>query len=72
MIFEEQKIEGKIRRPQLVLIQADQRPEFTPMVLQSLGKGGNITDQVDEKVLDNSTYNKPFQFEGTRIINLKP
>ena len=31
MVFEEQKIEGKIRRPQLVLIKADQRPEFNPM-----------------------------------------
>jgi len=31
IIFEEQKIEGKIRRPQLVLIKADQRPTFPPM-----------------------------------------
>ncbi|HMA64888.1 MAG TPA: hypothetical protein VKO63_06815, partial [Chitinispirillaceae bacterium] len=37
MVFEEQRIEGKIRRPQLVLIKAEQRPEFKPMVMQSYG-----------------------------------
>ncbi len=72
LVFEEQKIEGKIRRPQLVLIKADQRPEFAPMVIQSLGKGGNIVDFVDPSVLQKSSYDGAFQFSGRAISNYQP
>lgn len=72
MIFEEQKIEGKIRHPQLVLIKADQRPDFSPMVLQSLGKSGNIAGQVRDEVIENSPYKGAFQLDGSRIINYLP
>jgi hypothetical protein len=72
IIFEEKKIEGKIRRPQLVLITADQRPAFTPMILQSLGKNANITSTVNESIIEDSPYKKAFRFEGTKIINYSP
>jgi hypothetical protein len=72
MIFEEQKIEGKIRRPQLVLIKADQRPDFQPVVLQSLGKSSNIAGQVRDEVLEKSPYKGAFQLDGTRIIYYSP
>lgn len=72
MIFEERRIEGKIRRPQLVLIKAEQRPEFDPMVLQSLGRTGDITGAVDKRILDTSPYDGAFQFRGTRIDNYVP
>lgn len=72
MIFEEQKIEGKIRRPQLVLIKADERPSFAPMVLQSLGKSGNITDMVDEELIEKSPYKKAFKFQDSKINNYVP
>jgi hypothetical protein len=72
MVFEERRIEGKIRRPQLVLIKAEQRPEFDPMVLQSLGKTGDIAGAVDRNILEASPYNGAFQFRGTRIINYVP
>lgn len=72
MVFEEQRIEGKIRRPQLVLIQAEQRPVFEPMVLQSLGKSGDMTASVDRSVIDDIPNRVPFQFEGTRIVNIVP
>jgi hypothetical protein len=72
LIFEEQKIEGKIRRPQLVLIKADQRPEFNPMVMQSMGKSKNIATLVDQALLEENQYLGAFKFEGTRIVNIKP
>ena len=72
IIFEEQRIEGKIRRPQLVLIKAEQRPEFSPMVLQSIGKNSNLIRNSDEKIIDNSPYKGPFKFQGTQISNYVP
>jgi hypothetical protein len=72
LIFEEQKIEGKIRRPQLVLIKADQRPEFNPMVMQSLGKTKNVAGLVDDKLLEGTQNRGAFKFEGTKIVNIVP
>jgi len=72
LIFEERRIEGKIRRPQLVLIKAEQRPEFDPMVIQSLGKTGNIVGSVDTKILERSPYDRAFKFRGKRIDNYIP
>lgn len=72
IIFEERRIEGKIRRPQLVLIKAEQRPEFEPMVIQSLGKTGNIVGAVNKKILERSPYDGAFVIEGRRITNYVP
>ena len=72
MIFEEQRIEGKIRRPQLVLIKAEQRPEFKPMVIQSSGALDNIINSVNDTLVERSPYKGPFQFEGTKIRNYDP
>lgn len=72
LFFEERKIEGKIRRPQLVLIKAEQRPEFEPMVIQSLGKTGNIAGSVDKRILDQSPYDGAFEFRDKKIVNYVP
>jgi hypothetical protein len=72
IIFEEQKIEGKIRRPQMVLIKADQRPAFAPMILQSFGKNENIADFVDPAAIENMPNQDAFQFNGTKISNFVP
>lgn len=72
MVFEEKRIEGKIRRPQLVLIQADQRPEFEPMILQNMGKNADITASVDKNIIEDIPNSIFFRFEGTRISNMKP
>jgi hypothetical protein len=69
IIFEEQKIEGKIRRPQMVLIKADQRPVFSSMVLASVGRNDNIADFVDQSIIDKTPNQDAFQFDGTRISN---
>lgn len=72
MVFEEKRIEGKIRRPQLVLIQADQRPNFEPMILQSIGSSASIVQSVDRSIVDSIPNKQPFKFDGTRIINIIP
>ena len=72
LVFEERRIEGKIRRPQLVLIKAEQRPEFDPMIIKSLGKAGNITGAVNEEILERSPYEGAFQYRNQRIDNYIP
>ncbi len=72
IVFEEQRIEGKIRRPQLVLIRAEERPTFTPMVMQSLSDTASIVEFVCEPVIESSPYDKAFEFSGTRVSGYKP
>lgn len=72
IIFEEQKIEGKIRRPQMVLIKADQRPSFPPMIMQSAGKNDNVASSIDPAMIESPAYKGAFQFQGTAIINYAP
>ncbi len=72
IIFEEQKIEGKIRRPQLVLIKADQRPSFPPMIMQSAGKNDNVASSVNPAILESQLYKGAFEFKGTAITNYVP
>jgi hypothetical protein len=72
IIFEEQKIEGKIRRPQMVLIKADQRPSFPPMIMQSAGKNDNVASSIDPSILESTAYKGAFQFQGTAITNYVP
>jgi hypothetical protein len=72
IVFKEQTIEGKIRRPQLVLIKAEQRPDFTPMVIQSMGKNMEIVEWVSQDVIEQSPYSKAFEFQDTRIVNYSP
>jgi len=72
IVFEEQKIEGKIRRPQLVLIKADQRPEFTPMIMQAVGKTKAISGLIDEDLINSNTSSRPFTFEGTKVQYTSP
>lgn len=72
IVFEEQKIEGKIRRPQLVLIKADQRPEFAPMIMQAVGKSKSVSALIDENLINSNTNTSPFKFIGTGIQYTAP
>ncbi len=71
IVFEERQIEGKIRRPQLVLIKAEQRPEFKPMVMQSLSDF-NIIEFSKGDVVEKSPYDKAFTLDGDIITNYVP
>ena len=71
-VFEEMQIEGKIRRPQLILIKAEQRPKFSSMVMQSLDSEMNVNEFARDPVLDKSPYNGAFSFDGEEITNYKP
>ncbi|MCU0609844.1 MAG: hypothetical protein MUF22_08785 [Chitinispirillaceae bacterium] len=72
IVFQEQKIEGKIRRPQLVLIKADERPQFGSMSMQSIGKSANVVLLVDPDVIEKTPYGRAFRFEKTKIIDIVP
>jgi hypothetical protein len=72
LVIEEQRIEGKIRRPQLVLIKADQRPRFGAIVVQSAQTEDDVTRAVDPAVIEKCPYDEPFRFAGKRIVNIVP
>ena len=72
MIFEEQRIEGKIRRPQLVLIKAEQRPVFEPMVMESFGRSADVVKNVDPAVVEKNPYKGSFLFNEKVIANYQP
>lgn len=72
IIFDERRIEGKIRRPQLVLIKAEQRPKFSPMVMQSLDSDLNAIKFASESAIEKSPYSGVFNFDGTKISNYEP
>jgi hypothetical protein len=71
MVFEEAKIEGKLRRPQLVLIKADQRPSFEPMAMQSLGSPENTMTTIDMTLFDRSAYTAPFKMADGKTIDYR-
>jgi hypothetical protein len=68
LVLEEQRIEGKIRRPQLVLIKADQRPAFNPIVVQGVGSEESITRSVSQAVIEKCPYREPFKLAGKRVV----
>jgi hypothetical protein len=72
LILEEQRIEGKIRRPQMVLIKADQRPDFEPIVVHSVGVDADIAKAVTPSVLEKSPYKGAFSFQNRKITNYSP
>lgn len=72
IVFDELQIEGKIRRPQLVLIKAEQRPNFSPMVMQSLDSDINVAAFSSGDAVEKSPYNEVFELEGEKISNYVP
>lgn len=72
LIFEEKMIEGKIRRPQLVLIKAETRPQFEPMVMKSVDKGMNVEEYATGESVEGSQYKEPFKIKDYEITNYEP
>ncbi len=71
LIFEQQQIRGKIRRPQLVLIKSDPRPSFSSM-LGSKGPSAIRTLSVGNDLIEHSPYDGPFEFRNNEIRNISP
>ncbi len=72
LILGEQRIEGKIRRPQMVLIKADQRPDFGPIVVHSAAVDADIAKAVTASVIEKSPYDGAFVFSNRKIANYSP
>jgi len=69
MVFDEKQIEGKIRRPQLVLIKADQRPQFAPMVM--IATDPTPGDHAGPAV-DAEPYAGPFKIDEGGVRGIVP
>jgi hypothetical protein len=72
LVLEEQRIEGKIRRPQLVLIKAEQRPVFASIVVHSAAGVESIARAVSKKALEASPFSGAFRFVDKKIANIVP
>lgn len=72
LVLDEQRIEGKIRRPQMVLIKADQRPAFDPVVATSANTEQSITRGVSDAVVEACAYRGPFSFVNKRVVYSAP
>jgi hypothetical protein len=56
----------------MVLIKADQRPAFPPMIMQSAVKNDNVASSIDPSIIESPAYKGAFQFKGMTIINYVP
>jgi hypothetical protein len=72
LILDEQRIEGKIRRPQLVLIKAETRPSFGPILMEASAQDGNIVRSANDALIEQTPHDGPFRFSGADISNYKP
>lgn len=72
IVFEERAIEGKIRKPQLVLIKAEQRPTFGQIVMKSVDREMNLDEYSEGNTVEKTPYEEPFQIRNYHIINVKP
>ncbi|MBN1983952.1 MAG: hypothetical protein JW795_20655 [Chitinivibrionales bacterium] len=71
-VFEERTIEGKIRKPQLVLISVEQRPDFKPMVMQSLDHEIVLPQLGMTPEIETTPHDGAFTFEHMKIANFVP
>ncbi len=61
MTFEKQVIEGKLKKPQVVLISSEQRPRFEPMAIELLKKSDEgLFPEVNEGIFESYQHKIPF------------
>jgi len=67
IIFDETVIEGKVKRPQVVLIAADQRPVFQPMAINNFRDTlSTWADRVDPEVFEQNQFERALPLELER------
>jgi len=72
MVFEDRAIEGKIRKPQLVLIKAEQRPVFGPIVMKAHDRELNLTEYLEGETVEVSPFKIPFRLKGMDVVKIVP
>ena len=72
IVFEERAIEGKIRKPQLIMIKAEQRPEFGPIVMKSIDKEINLAEYTESPSVENALNALPFRIRDFRVVDIQP
>ena len=69
IVFTDAKIEGKVRRPHLVVIKAIARPIFSPLVtISAVPTPGDLSDQT----IDRDPYASPFLFDEGGVRDVVP
>jgi len=70
--FEQSVIQGRLMRPQLVLITADQRPEFKPLVMKNYQSISIRSDLEHISILSPDSSSTAFEFDGKNISYPNP
>ena len=63
IVLGEFRIEGKLKRPQVVLIAAEKRPKFKPMAINQIYVKGDILALINKDVFEGKAYEKAFKVE---------
>jgi hypothetical protein len=58
--LEEFNIEGKLKKPQMVLISADERPRFQPMAINKYNSKNDLMSTIDQSIFEYEIYQKAF------------
>jgi hypothetical protein len=58
--LEEFTIEGKLKKPQMVLISADERPRFQPMAINTYTSKEDLLSTVDRRIFEYELYQNAF------------
>lgn len=67
IVFDETVIEGKVKRPQVVLIAADQRPVFQPMAINNFRDTlSTWADRVDPDIFEQNRFERALPLELER------
>ena len=60
LVLEAATIEGKLKKPQVALINVDKRPQFRPIALTDLDAKKDALEKIDAEVFESVIYDRPF------------
>ncbi len=63
LIFKETIIEGKIKRPQVVLISANSRPVFGPMAINSYEDSTELINTISSEIFEQRQFESAIKLE---------
>ena len=72
IVLEEQTIRGKIRKPTMVIIEAERRPEFTSMDSASWMEPFSIELYTEKSKIKNDLLEEPFSISNEASLMIIP
>jgi len=64
LTLDEFTIEGKLQKPQIVLISAEERPRFQPMAINKFSRQEDFLANIDKNIFEYEAYQKAFDIKS--------